>query len=296
MTDAYTFTMLIFGAIGGLFRTYVSHGSKFILPSVNIHKKTIRLGFVASMMIGAAVAYMVHIGVVVLFPTEIPASVWTSSMVGFVSGFSSLTILEKVIGIKIRDPDTAVIPTFAPLENNYMKMAMYDTIAKEVPEVERIVITDGETAGVMKVIVVPRKNADGQRVRNVVENIINRMKCPGVQAYIYLPNEKVIDINLTVEVMDGTNIEETKRENTEKIRRVITNYINSLRPGSPVRKSQIIAEVVKLSPLIRDVRGDRIIGTPPFISGSIPIGKFEVARAGEIDVEVIVITPGESIG
>jgi hypothetical protein len=286
----YTILFIIAGAIGGFFRTYISHEARLIWPMIDPKKKQMRFGFLVSVFVGAFISYLAKIGLVVFLPMELPESIWTTVLVGFVVGIASQTILEKLAGIKLKDPDALVIggELFAPFEMNLPRKKMYDYVAKNIPEVERLLITDGDVAGVMKVIVVPKKNEDADKVKMKVENTMNQMKCPGIQVYVTLPNEVVVDLNLTVEVMDGNDPEKTRKEHVPRIKRVLSKYIDSLPPGQPVLKSKIIAEIVSSSTLIRDVRGDRIISNIQFDNGRIPVGRFEVARAGEIEVELII--------
>ena len=119
-------------------------------------------------------------------------------------------------------------------------------------------------------------------------NTINHLKCPGIQVYVKLPVERIIDLTFSVEVMDGNDPEKTRAGHIPRITEVVTKYIDSLPPGEAVLKSKIITAIVSSSTLIRDVRGDRFVSSVPFESGRIPIGRFEVARAGKIDVELII--------
>jgi len=291
----YTILFIIFGAVGGLFRTYISHEAKLIWPMIDPAKKRMRFGFIISIAIGAFVAYLMTIGIVTFIPLEAPNSIWTTMTIGFVIGLASQTILEKLAGVKLKDPDALIIGNklFAPFEMNLPKQKMYDYIARNIPEVERILIVDGDVAGVMKVITVPKKGMDAGKVKVKVENTINQMKCPGIQVYVTLPTEKVLDLKFSVEVMDGNDPEKTKALHIPRIKAVVTKYIDSLPPGAPVLKSKIITAIVSSSTLIRDVRGDRIISETPFDSGRIPIGRFEVARAGDIIIELIIRSVGE---
>lgn len=295
MDILYTLLFVIAGGFGGLFRTYVSHEARLIWPMIDPAKKRMRFGFLVSVAIGAFIAYLATIGIVTFIPLEAPTSIWTTLTVGFIIGLASQTILEKLAGIKLKDSDALVIggQLFAPYEMNLPRKKMYDFIAKNVEGVERILITDGDVAGVMKVIVVPKKGEDPNKVKMKVENTINQMKCPGIQVYVTLPTEKIINLHLTVEVMDGNDPEKTKEMHIPRIQEVIREYIDSLPPGSPALKSKIITSIVSSSTLIRDVRGDRLTSNIPFDAGRIPIGRFEVARAGEINVELIIRTVGE---
>jgi hypothetical protein len=290
-----TLIFIIAGALGGLFRTYISHEAKLIWPMIDPKKKRMRFGFLVSVGIGALVSYLATIGIVTFIPSEMFNNLWTTMIVGFVVGLASQTILEKLAGIKLKDPDALIIggQLFAPFELNLPRQKMYDYIAKNIPEVERILIADGDVAGIMKVIVVPKKGMDANKVKIKVENTINQMKCPGIQVYVTLPTEKMIDLSFSVEVMDGNDPEKTKALHIPKIKEVVIKYIDSLPPGSPILKSKIITVIVSSSTLIRDVRGDRIVSNIPFESGRIPIGRFEVARAGKIETELIIRSVNE---
>ena len=298
MDIVYTLIFLIAGALGGLFRTYISHEARLIWPMIDPKKQRMRFGFLVSVAMGAFVAYLATIGIVAFLPlTEQPDSIYSCFSIGFIVGLGSQTILEKLVGVKLRDPDALVLggKLFAPFEMNLPKQKMYEYVADNIPEVERLLITDGDVAGVMKVIVVPKNGENAQKVKMKVENTFNQMKCPGIQVYVTLPHEKVIDLKLTVEVMDGHDPEKTRETHIPKIKEVITNYINSIPPGEVVMKSKIITKIVSSNTLIRDVRGDRIISSIPFDSGRIPIGRFEVARAGKINVELIIRAFGEEL-
>jgi len=287
---------VISGAVGGFFRTYISHEAKLIWPMIDPKQKRMRFGFLLSIGIGAFIAYLVSVGLVTFLPFELPESIWTTMLVGFVVGLGSQTILEKIAGFKLKDPDALVIggELFAPFEMNVPRKKLYDYIANNIPEVERILISDGDLAGVMKVIVVPKQDTDSDKVKMKVENTINHMKCPGIQVYVTLPKEVVINLKLTVEVMDGTDPEKTKTIHIPKIQDVVKRYIDSLPPGEAILKSKIITAIVSSSPLIRDVRGDRISSNIPFDHSRIPIGRFEVARCGTIDVKLIIRTIGDT--
>lgn len=286
----YTLIFIVAGALGGLFRTYISHEAKLIWPMIDPKKKRMRFGFLVSIAIGAFMAYLATLGIVTFIPMEEPTSIWTTMTIGFMIGLAGQTILEKLAGIKLKDPDALIIggKLFAPFEMNLPRQKMYDYIAKSIPDVERILITDGDNAGIMKVIVVPKKNTDPDKVKMKVENTLNQMKCPGIHVYVTLPEEKVLDLKFSVEVMDGNAPEKTKALHVPVIKERVIKYIDSLQPGAPVLKSKIITEIVSSSSLIRDVRGDRIISSIPFESGRMPVGRFEVARAGVIEVELII--------
>jgi len=279
---------IIFGAIGGFFRTYISHEARIIWPSIG--KRGMKLGFLISVAIGAIIAYLATIGMVAFIPSEVPQSLWNTIMLGFVIGLMSQTLLEKIVGIRLRDPDEIVIggAGFVPFGTNLTKNKMYEYVHKNIPNVERILIVDGDVGGTLRVMIVPKKGTDPDNVRMQVENAINRLKCPGIQVYTKLPEEKVIDLRMFIEILDGTNPEKTRSIHTKNITKIVSEYINSLPPGEAVLKSKIIALVVSSSPLIKDLRGDKLIATPPFEGGRITIKRFEVARAGNIEIEVLV--------
>lgn len=294
----YIIVLIIAGAIGGFISTLKRHNGMLIWPSINIKNRTLRLGFPASLIIGALFAFATEVIIETALPEFVPGdSFYNSFMLGLVAGIASLyslnEILDKYVGVKISDPDAMTIGALlAPKgEKNIYKQRMYAAL-DDVSGVERVNIIDGHMAGVIKVVVVPKIDFDNNKIKTIVESVINRYKCPGIQAYVYLPEEIKIDMAFTIEVLDGRNPEETKSQYSTMISKLLTCYINKLQPGESVRQSQIIGEVVKSDDMLRDLITESLTSTPSFVQGRITIGEFQVARAGKIDVTVMVRLPG----
>lgn len=295
MTDVITMIIiLIAGAIGGLIRTITEHNGVLIFPSVNIKGRRFRLGFIASLLLGSVAAFFVDFGVITILPTQDIDNIWTAMLVGLSAGFLSLHILNKILGLKIDDPDVCEFgSTTAILEPNVVKREMYEAIYQSVSGVERLLISDEQVAGVMKVIVVPKVGADATDIKISVESVINKIRHPGIQVYVYTPDEVPIDIELEVVIKNGEhNRQKIVPLLQSRISTEIGNYINSLQPGESVLHSQIVHLVIKLDRkideiIIKDAPGDKIISTPPFHRGRIPIGSFQVARFNSADVKVV---------
>lgn len=288
--------LIIAGAIGGFISTLKRHNGVLIWPSVNIKNRTLRLGFPASLIIGALFAFATEIIIVTALPDFAPDNIYNSFLLGLVAGVASLyslnEILDKYIGVKIADPDAMTIGALlAPKgEKNIYKQRMYAAL-DDITGVERVNISDGQMAGVIKVVVVPKVGFDNNKIKTTVESVVNIYKCPGIQAYIYLPEEIKIDMAFTIEVLDGRDPEETKRQYSSMVSKLLTCYINKLQPGESVRQSQIIGEVVKSDDMLRDLITESLTSKPEFIQGRIMIGEFQVARAGKISVEVLIRVP-----
>lgn len=290
----YLLIMIIAGAIGGLVRTFYFRNGNIVWPTINIRKRRIKLGFIASMVFGAVAAFLVGMGLVSFVPTEFPNHLSSSLVMGVFSGLVSLSIINKAVGMRIKDPDTTIMGcALAPKgEINYYKLRMYKAIEEEVSCAERVLITDGSIAGVIRIVAVPRKGHDALRVRSKVERAVHKIKPPGVQCYVRTPSEINVDLSLFVEVLDGENVDATKAKHSRRIKEVVSKYIDSLQPGEAVLQSQIIGEIVSSSQLVKDVISSKMISSPPFEQGRIRIGRFEVARAKDILVNITVRTIG----
>ena len=288
--------LIIAGAIGGFISTLKRHNGMLIWPSINIKNRTLRLGFPASILIGALFAFATEVIIVAALPDFIPDNIYNSFLLGFVAGVASLysfnEILDKYAGVKILDPDAMTIGALlAPKgEKNIYKQRMYAAL-EQVDGIDRANITDGHNAGILKVVVVPKVGYDTVKVKKAAELCVNTYKCPGIQAYVYLPEEVIIDMSFAIEVMDGRDPDETKRQYSSMVSELLIEYINTLQPSESVRVSQIIGEVNKSDNMIRDIMTDTITSEPPFIQGKIVISEFQVARAGKISVEVSIRVP-----
>ena len=295
MVDTLTLTtiILITGALGGLARTFYQHEGRLVWPSVDFKRWKIRLGFPFSMLIGAGVSWLADAGVINAFPSIVPNDPYQAVLFGSVIGFISLHLINKLLGVKIDDPDAVEIGgKFAPDdEKNIHIRLMYQHIEQEAGDyVDRVKIIRGHTPGILRAVVAPKKNIDPNKARMVVEHIINRIACPSTQVYVRLPDDVVVDLSLVVEVMNGEDPEMTKRDFMKRITKILTDYINSLRPGGCVYRSQIVHKVVGLDKYIKDVQGEKLLSTPDMIEGKIPIGPFQIARAGNIDVTIVIRT------
>lgn len=293
MIDTLTAIILITGALGGLARTFYQHEGRLVWPSVDFKRWKIRLGFPFSMLIGAGVSWLADAGVISAFPSIVPDDPYKAVLFGSVIGFISLHLVNKLLGIKIGDPDVVEIGgRFVPDdERNIHIRLMYQRIEEEASDyVERVKIIRGQTPGILRAVVAPKKNVDANKAKMVVEHIINRIACPSTQVYVRLPEDIIVDLSLVVEVMDGEDPEVTKRDFMKIITKTLTNYIDSLRPGEPVYRSQIVHKVVGLDKYIKDVQGDKLLSTPSMTEGKIHIGPFQIARAGNISVTIVIRT------
>jgi hypothetical protein len=297
MVETISLIILIAGAIGGLLRTLYQHEGRLVWPSVDFKRWKIKLGFLISMVIGAGTAYLADLGVVSAFPAIIPDDIYTAALFGLGVGFISLHLVNKLLGLKLEDPDVAeiggkLIPTD---EKNIHIQLMYQAIEKEASEyVERVKIIRGQTPGILKAVVAPKKGVDVKKAKMMVEHIINRIICPATQLYVRLPEEVVVNLSLVVEVMDGDDPEFTKSSFVKKITEALTDHIESLQPGESVYRSQIVHKVVGLDKYIKDVQGDKLTSSPDIVEGRIYIGAFQVAIAGNIDVTIVIRTIGSS--
>lgn len=293
MTE-YLLIMIIAGALGGLVRTFYFHNGNIIWPTISIRNRRIKLGFLASMLFGGVAAFLVGMGLVSFVPTEFPNHLSAALVMGILSGLTSLSIINKVLDMRIKDPDISIMGcTLAPKgETNYYKLRMYKTIEEEVSCAERVLITDGSVAGVIRIVAVPKKGHDALRVRSKVERAVHKIKPPGVQCYVKTPSEISVDLSLFVEVLDGEDVDATKVKHSRRIKEVVSKYIDSLQPGEAVLQSQIIGEIVSSSQLVKDVISSKMTSSPPFEQGRIRIGRFEVARAKDISVNITVRTIG----
>jgi hypothetical protein len=289
--------ILITGAIGGLLRTLYQHEGKLVWPSVDFKRWKIKLGFPVSMLIGAGTAYLADLGVVSAFPAIIPDDIYTAALFGLGVGFISLHLINKLLGVRLEDPDAVEIGgKFIPdTEKNVHLQLIYQTIEKEASQyVSRVSIISGQTPGILKAIVAPKRGVDGKKAKIAVEHIINRVICPATQVYVRLPEEIVVDLSLVVEVMNGEDPEITKSDFTKRITKTLIDHIDSLQPGEPVYRSKIVGEVVNLDKYIKDVRGEKLSSVPEMVEGKVPVGQFQVARAGNIDVTIVIRTIGSS--
>lgn len=297
MVELLTVVIIIAGAVGGLLRTINQHEGRLVWPMVNVKRWTFRLGFPASVIIGAIVSYFADLGIVVVAPFIVPDNIYTAALFGLFVGFMSLHILNKVLGLNIEDPDVCEIQGLLvpSSEKNEQLIEMYQRIEEEMDCIERVRIFDGQTAGVLKAVAVPKKGNDPRKVKMKVESVLNRIKHPGIQVYVYLPEEIEIDMGLTVEVLNGDDPSETRAIYAKKVEDVVRRHIDSLQPGESVYRSQLVAEIVSIDTYIKDVRGEKMNTTPGMKEGRVPIGAFQVARAGKIDVSIIIRTVGRDV-
>jgi hypothetical protein len=288
--STYDVVVILAGAIGGFLRTYWFHDAKLVWPLITFRDKrfTMRLGFIASVLIGAVVAAFANIGMVSVAPNLVPDNIYTAALLGLFAGLSSLHILNKLLGMKLEDPDSMdICQPLAPLECNPHKIKIYEAI-DTTGYCQRALIAEAQSSGVLKVLIVPKDNVDHKKAKKVIEAAIEKVKYPSIQVYVFLPEKVPINIKMVAEILDIDEPEEVLREYEENIEQVIRDYINSLHPGEPVLKGQIVYRSMKTYHLIRDTPGEKMSAEPPFKRGMIRIGKYEVAVAGKIDVKIIV--------
>ena len=123
--------LIIAGAIGGFISTLKRHNGMLIYPSISIKNRTLRLGFPASIIIGALFAYITEAIIATALPDFIPDNMYSILILGFTAGVASLysinEVLDKFVGINLSDPDAMTIGgILAPKgENNIYKQRMY---------------------------------------------------------------------------------------------------------------------------------------------------------------------------
>lgn len=290
MLDELQITMLslIVGAFFGVLRTWQTHGLRLIQPTFTVRDRTIRvkLGWIASVLLGAGISWASVSGYLVFFYETIPDTPTGVIMVSMMAGYGSLDLLNRLTGKEIVDIDAHEF-AMAYGEVNLQKALMIGTMLKDVECVERIQIRDGEYGGVVNVFVVPKPGHDTEECRKIVENYMAKHRPVGVQFYVVSAHEVNIDIDLNVillTVEDDNSSDWYKKEIADRI----TTYINSLMPGEWIRKNKMITRAIQGFTYVTDIPDDRVISDPPFEENSyIKIDRNYVARAGKIAVQIV---------
>ena len=104
--------------------------------------------------------------------------------------------------------------------------------------------------------------------------------------YVELPTEQIIDIALTVLVLDVADHDYEWYQS--EIESILRGYIDNLPPGKWIHKNKIIKKAM-FDRFVQDARN--LITLPPIEEGLyIKIGNTEVARAGSIVINIEVIS------
>lgn len=279
---------LIVGAFFGMLRTWQTHGLRLIQPTFTVRDRTIRvkLGWIASVLLGAGISWASVFGYLWFFYEMIPNTWADVILVSMMAGYGSLDLLNRLTGKEIVDLDAHEF-AIAYGEVNLQKALMIGTMLKNVECVERIQIRDGEYGGVVNVFVVPKPGHDTEECRKIVENYMARHRPVGVQFYVVAAHETKIDVCLKVTLLtvdDDNPSNWYKDEITDRI----TKYINSLMPGEWVRKNKMVTRAIQGFTYVTDIPDDSVISDPLFEENSfIKIGRNYVARAGKIKVEIV---------
>jgi len=283
-----TILSLIVGAFFGVLRTWQTHGLRLIQPAFTVKDRTIRvkLGWIASVLLGAGISWTSVSGYLWFFYETIPDTWADVILVSMMAGYGSLDLLNRLTGKDIVDLDAHEFAV-AYGEVNLQKALMIGTMLKNVECVERIQIRDGEYGGVVNVFVVPKPGFDTEECRRIVENYMAKHRPVGVQFYVVAAHEVRINIELkvTLLVVDDDNPADWYKE---EITNRITTYINSLMPGEWVRKNKMITRAIQGFTYVTDIPDDSVISDPSFEENSfIKIDRNYVARAMKITVKIV---------
>jgi hypothetical protein len=276
---------MIVGGLAGLIRTYQTHGLKLIAPTVSLrdHILKIRLGWLASVLIGSILSIASFTGIYFFFPTQPPDSLIEVVIWAAIIGWGSLEIVNRWAGGKIGDIDIKEFDLGT--EINADKLDMAQQIMKGVKCVERIHIKDDFRAGTAQIFVVPKPSCaktpeEAELVRQDVERIVARIKKIGLYVTVELPHEKIINMSCKVILLDVADKEYSWYVN-EVMQRAV-QYINSLAPGRWLLKNKLM-NVLYIDRFVQDIR--ELITDPPIEDGLyVKLDANEVARAGEITV------------
>lgn len=283
-----TIVSLVIGAFFGVLRTWQTHGLRLIQPTFTVRDRIIRvkLGWIASVLLGAMISWASVSGYLMFFSELIPYTLADVILVSMMAGYGSLDLLNRLTGKEIVDLDAHEF-AMAYSEVNLQKALMIGTMLKDVECVERIQIRDGEYGGVVNVFVVPKPGHDTEECRKIVENYMAKHRPVGVQFYVVSAHE--VEINIDLNVILLTVEDDNSSDWYEKeIAGRITTYINSLMPGEWIRKNKMITRAIQGFTYVTDIPDDRVISTPPFEENSyIKIDRNYVARAGKIAVQVV---------
>ncbi len=293
MNEYMTIIMALgIGAIAGTIRTYLTHGLKLVAPTFSFKDRIInlRLGWVASALLGGIMAIAAVTGFYWVFPEQPPDTIYNMALVAFSTGYASLEIVNKWVGGKLPDIDT-YDSSIALEEINIEKAAIIADALSSLKCIERMQIRDQDVAGVVQVIIVPKPTSgiSDLECKKQVEAFFGRHRQLGVQIYVTLPEIVMVDIKLKVILVDMPDID--TNEYMEKIECALTKYVNSLQPGQWVKKSQLVSRSI-IDRFVNDIPGEYLETNPPIENGSdIPIDSFSVARAADIDITVEVTSP-----
>lgn len=283
-----TIASLVIGAFFGVLRTWQTHGLRLIQPTFTVRDRTIRvkLGWIASVLLGAVISWASVSGYLVFFSEMIPYTLADVILVSMIAGYGSLDLLNRLTGKDIIDLDAHEFAV-AYSEVNLQKALMIGTMLKNVECVERIQIRDGEYGGVVNVFVVPKPGHDTEECRRIVENYMAKHRPVGVQFYVVSAHEVNIDIDLKVTLLvieDDNSSDWYEKEIADRI----IKYINSLMPGEWVRKNKMITRAIQGFAYVTDIPDDRVISDPAFEENSfIKIDRNYVARAGNVTVKIV---------
>ena len=283
-----TIASLVIGAFFGVLRTWQTHGLRLIQPTFTVRDRTIRvkLGWIASVLLGAVISWASVSGYLVFFSEMIPYTLADVILISMMAGYGSLDLLNRLTGKDIVDLDAHEFAV-AYGEVNLQKALMIGTMLKNVECVERIQIRDGEYGGVVNVFVVPKPGHDTEECRRIVENYMAKHRPVGVQFYVVSAYEVNIDIDLKVTLLvveDDNSSDWYEKEIADRI----IKYINSLMPGEWVRKNKMITRAIQGFTYVTDIPDDRVISDPAFEENSfIKIGRNYVARAGNVTVKIV---------
>lgn len=281
----------IAGGVAGTVRTWMTHGLKLVQPKVTVrdHEFSIKLGFIASALLGAILAVLAVEGIVLFAPLGTPQNIYDVILLAAGTGFSSLSIINHWYKEDLPDIDTESF-TLEFKEINEQKAMFIKRIMKDLDCVERIQIRDGKYAGVVEVIIVPKPELDREQCKQSVEKFVKKYRPIGTQVYVKLPEEVNIDVELTALVLDVDD-DRTPNDYETEIEDRIRNYIDSLLPGERVQKSHIVSRAIAGFRFVKDVPGDSIITNPPLENNAIMINEFQVARSGDIQVNIETVLP-----
>jgi len=304
MSEIILLTTVIMGAILGTVRTLMMHNLKLITPSFSFKDQviTVRLGFIASALLGAIIAFIAVTGIYAVEPSiPAPQNIYEAALFGGAIGFISLDIANRIAtrfgleGSMPKDIDQYEF-TLAFNEINFTKVLLVKMMLDSIRCLERVNIIDDKYGGMVEVICVPKPECDAADTKKEINKFIAQYRPVGVMFNVRLPDEILIDINLTAIVLDYT--EKPKGWYEDQIAINITKYINSLMPGQWIRKASIITEAMSVDrQFIKNIPMSKFKTIPEIAPGEtdIVIGQFEVARANNVDIEVIFTPPGNGV-
>lgn len=287
---------IVVGGLAGLLRTYQTHGLKLVAPTFTIRDRTIkvRLGWLASVLIGSILPVLSFSGIYMVFPEQPPTGFTDVVIWSAVIGWGSLEVVNRWAGGRLGDIDSKEFDFST--EINVDKMDMITQIMKSVKGVERIHVRDDFRGGTAKILVVPNPNCaktpeGAERIRQEVERIVARIKRIGLLVSVELPRERIINVSCKVIVLDVADHEYNWY--VGEVIRLAIQHINSLAPGRWLLKNKLMS-VLYVDRFVQDIRD--LNTHPPIEAGlHIKIGPDEVARAGDITVTHEVLASSNGI-